>query len=148
TYRMLGGGDLSVNLLPNLVFKTSLGGYVTYQENSTFVQSNSRGDGQVNEATVGTRKLIDYLWENTLNYNVKKGDHSLTGLLGYTAQKTSTTLSNMVGYNFPTEDFETLNQAAQIDQSQTYTLKEPVGLISYLGRITYDYKGKYLFSTS
>lgn len=148
TYRMLGGGDLSVHLLPNLTFKTSLGGYVTYQENNTFVQSNSRGDGQVNEATVATRKLIDYLWENTLNYDIKKGNHSFTGLLGYTAQKTSTTQSNMVGYNFPTEDFETLNQAAQIDQSLTYTLKEPVGLISYLGRITYDYKGKYLFSTS
>lgn len=148
TYRMLGGGDLSVSILPNLVFKTSLGGYITYQENNTFVQSNSRGDGQVNQGTVATSKLIDYLWENTLNYDVKKGNHNFTGLLGYTAQKTNTTQSNMVGYNFPTEDFETLNQAAQIDQSLTYTLKEPIGLISYFGRLTYDYKDKYLFSTS
>ncbi|WP_256010095.1 SusC/RagA family TonB-linked outer membrane protein [Desertivirga xinjiangensis] len=148
TYRMLGGGNISVNFLPNLVFKTSIGGYFTYQENNSFIQTDSRNDGQVNEATFGTRKLVDYLWENTLNYSFKKKDHNFTGLLGYTAQKTTTFLSNINGYNFPNEDFQTINQAAQINQSLTNTTQEPIGLISYLGRITYDYKGKYLFSTS
>jgi len=147
-YRMLGSGNISLNFTPNLVFRSSIGGYITYQESNNFVQTDSRSDGQVNSATVSTRKMVDYLWENTLNYTLKKGRHNFIGLLGYTAQKTTINQSNMVGYNFPTEDFETLNQAAQIDQALSYTLKEPIGLISYLGRITYDYNGKYLFSTS
>src|SRR5699024_7716217 len=65
-----------------------------------------------------------------------------------TTQQTWIEQSNMVGRDFPTDNFETLNQAAQIDNSQTFTLKDQVGLVSYLGRVTYDYKSKYLLSTS
>lgn len=148
TYRMLGGGDLSVKILPNLIFKTSIGGYYTQQENNTFTQTSARKDGDVNEATIYTRQYLDLLFENTLNYSLKKGNHSFTGLLGYTTQQTKIKESNMVGRNFPTENFETLNQAGQIDQALTNTLKDRVGLISYLGRVTYDYKDKYLLSAS
>jgi TonB-linked SusC/RagA family outer membrane protein len=148
TYRMLGGGDLSIKILPNLIFKTSIGGYYTQQENNTFTQSSARKDGDVNEATIYTRQYLDLLFENTLNYSLKKGNHSFTGLLGYTTQQTKIKESTMVGRNFPTENFETLNQAGQIDQALTNTLKDRVGLISYLGRVTYDYKDKYLLSAS
>lgn len=147
-YRMLGGGDITVNILPGLIFKTSGGGYYNYQEDNTFTLSNARKDGDVNRGEVYTKKYIDLLWENTLNYVHQWGGHNVTGLLGYTAQKTTINESNMVGLNFPTDNFKTLNQAGQIDQSQTYTLADHIGLISYLGRITYDYKGKYLFSAS
>ncbi|MCX2449749.1 TonB-dependent receptor [Pedobacter sp. PLR] len=147
-FRMLGGGDLSVNILKGLSFKTSVGGYYTNQENSTFTLSDARKDGDVNEATIYTRQYLDFLWENTLNYTLKKGNHNFTGLLGYTTQQTKIKESNIVGRNFPTDNFKTLNQAGQIDQALTRTLEDRSGLISYLGRITYDYKSKYLFSAS
>ncbi|ALL06094.1 SusC/RagA family TonB-linked outer membrane protein [Pedobacter sp. PACM 27299] len=147
-YRMLGGGDLSINILKGLIFKTSVGGYYTNQENSTFTLSNARKDGDVNEATIYNKQYLDFLWENTLNYTLTKGNHHFTGLLGYTTQQTKIKESNMVGRNFPTDNFKTLNQAGQIDQALTKTLEDRVGLISYLGRMTYDYKNKYLFSAS
>ncbi|WGQ09805.1 TonB-dependent receptor [Pedobacter gandavensis] len=147
-YRMLGGGDLSINILKGLIFKTSVGGYYTNQENSTFTLSNARKDGDVNEATIYNKQYLDFLWENTLNYTLTKGNHHFTGLLGYTTQQTKIKESNLVGRNFPTDNFKTLNQAGQIDQALTKTLEDRVGLISYLGRMTYDYKNKYLFSAS
>lgn len=147
-YRMLGGGDLSINILKGLIFKTSVGGYYTNQENSTFTLSNARKDGDVNEATIYNKQYLDFLWENTLNYTLTKGNHHFTGLLGYTTQQTKIKESNIVGRNFPTDNFKTLNQAGQIDQALTKTLEDRVGLISYLGRMTYDYKNKYLFSAS
>lgn len=148
TYRILGGGDISIKFLPNLIFKSSVGGYYSQQENTTFTKSSARKDGDVNEATIYNRTYLDLLLENTLNYNVTKGNHSFTGLLGFTTQQTLVKESNMVGRNFPTDNFETLNQAAQIDQALTNTLKDRIGLISYLGRLTYDYKNKYLLSAS
>lgn len=148
TYRIVGGADLSYEPLPRLVFKTSIGGYYTDQEDQDFTQRNAKQDGAVNEAIIAGRNYKDFLWENTLNYSWKFGNHNFTGLLGYTMQQTFINDSRMVGRDFPTDDFQTLNQAAQIDQAQTYTLKDQIGLLSYLGRITYDYKGKYLFSSS
>lgn len=148
SYRLLGNADFSYEPIKNLIFKTSVGGYYTDQEDTDFTMSDAKQDGAVNEAIVGGRKYKDFLWENTLNYALNKGNHSFTGLLGYTMQQTWIDQSRIVGRDFPTEDFTTVNQAAQIDQSQTYTLKDRIGLLSYLGRLTYDYKGKYLFSTS
>lgn len=147
-YRMVGSGDLSYEIIPRLIFKTSLGGYYSYQNDATFIKRNARQDGAVNQAEVSERHFKDLLWENTLNYSRNFGSHNLTALAGYTAQQTWIETSNMVGLDFPTDDFETLNQAAQIDQSQTYTLKDRIGLISYLGRLTYDYKTKYLLAAS
>lgn len=147
-YRILTSGDLSYEILPKLIFKTSLGGYYNFEENTTFTQSNAKQDGAVNQALVTGTHFKDLLWENTLNYAYSKKKHNFTGLLGYTVQQTWIDNSSMAGLNFPTENFQTLNQAAQIDQSRTFTIKDRVGLVSYLGRITYDYNSKYMLAAS
>ncbi|ANH82881.1 SusC/RagA family TonB-linked outer membrane protein [Niabella ginsenosidivorans] len=148
SYRMLGGVDLSYEIIPRLVFKTALSGYYMQQNDRTFVQSNAEKDGDLNYAIFNDRNYKDVLWENTLNYNKRFGNHNITALVGFTAQQTWKDTSNMVGRNFPTEDFKTMNQAGQIDPALTYTLKDKIGLLSYLGRVTYDYKSKYLVAAS
>lgn len=147
-YRLLTGGDLSIDLVRNLVFKSTASAYFNQTETNTFYQKNARAEGDVNRGIQNIRKMIDLLWENTLTYTRSSGDHHFSGLLGYTAQKTNTTENQITGLNLPSDDIKTLNQASSIDLSETYTLRTPVGLISYLGRITYDYKGKYLLSAS
>lgn len=148
-FRMQGGTDLSYTISKGLIFKSSLSGYYSSLQNNILTKSNARKDGDVNSGTIYTSKNVDVLWENTLNYTKSIKNHNFTGLLGYTMQRTTQEISNMVGLNSPNDDFTTLAQAAQIDQGQTYTAKVgPVGLISYLGRINYDYKNKYLFSAS
>ncbi|WP_235833048.1 SusC/RagA family TonB-linked outer membrane protein [Arcticibacter tournemirensis] len=147
-YRVMGGGDISYNIVKGLTFKTAFSGYYNNREDLTLTRSNAKSDGDVSSGEQYTNKTIDLLWENTLNYSRQVGNHNFTGLLGYTVQKTTSDASNILARNFPTDDFETLSQAAQIDQAGTYTNRIPTGLVSYLGRITYDYKGRYLFSTS
>src|SRR5690606_13848898 len=68
--------------------------------------------------------------------------------LGFTTQQTTIKESSIVGRDFPSDNFETISQASQIDQALTNTLKDKIGLISYLGRITYDYRSKYLLTAS
>jgi TonB-linked SusC/RagA family outer membrane protein len=147
-YRMQGSTDLSYRFNKSLVFKSSLSGYYRNGENSILTKSNARKDGDVNSGSILTTSTTDILWENTLNYTKSIKKHSFSGLLGYTVQKTNTDVSSIVGSNSPSDDFTTLAQASVIDQLQTYTTKTPMGLISYLGRINYDYGNRYLFSAS
>ncbi|MGN6418196.1 MAG: SusC/RagA family TonB-linked outer membrane protein [Pseudobacter sp.] len=147
-YRLLTGADLSISILKGLELKSSVSAYFNQTETNSFTMKNARQDGNVNTGTQQIRKMIDLLWENTLNYNTSFGDHNFSGLLGYTAQKTNTTENQITGLNLPSDDIQTLNQASSFDVAGTYTTKIPVGLLSYLGRVTYDYKGKYLMSAS
>lgn len=146
SYRLLSSGDLSYEILPKLVFKTSIGAYYNNQEDRDLTLSNAKQDGAVNESDIRNRDYKDVLWENTLNYTLKKGNHNFTGLLGYTTQQTWIKTSRVVGRDFAADQLDT--QPAQIDLAETNTYKDRVGLISYLGRLTYDYKNTYLLSTS
>ena len=148
-YRALTGADITIDLYKGLTLKTQGSVYFNYIESNTFSKRNAKADGDVNRGVNYSKKFIDLLWENTLNYNTSiKGKHNLSALMGFTAQKTSINESQITGMNLPSDDIQTLNQASAIDLSGTYTRKTPIGLLSYLGRLTYDYEGKYLFAAS
>jgi TonB-linked SusC/RagA family outer membrane protein len=148
TYRFQAGTDLTYNPNKNLSFKSSVGTYYLSREDKNLIRSEARKDGDVNSATITNGTTVDILWENTMNYNKRLGNHNFTGLLGFTLQSNSVTGSQQIGYSFPSDDFTTLNQAAYFDQAPALPVNVKTGLISYLGRINYDYKGKYIATAS
>lgn len=148
TYRVLGGIDLSYEILPKLIFKTAIGGYYNYQEDNTYTQTGATKEGELNSMESYGIHYQDLLWENTLNYTRNFNKHGLSILAGYTQQQTWNKYINIVGYDFPSENFKTISSARLIDQEKTKTLREREGLLSYLGRINYDYDSKYLLSVS
>lgn len=148
SYRFQSGTDLTYNPNKNLSFKSSVGAYYLAREDRNFIRSEARKDGDVNQATITTGTTVDILWENTMNYTKSFGDHNFKGLLGFTMQSNSVKGSQQIGYNFPSDDFSTLNQAAYFDQAPAIPVNVKTGLISYLGRINYDYQGKYIATAS
>jgi len=88
---------------------------------------------------------FNWVWENTLNYAKTFGDHSVTGLLGYTMQKQTLELANMTAGSYPNDMVHTLN-AGKVSKGSTS--KTEWSLMSYLARATYSYKGKYLASAA
>lgn len=149
-YRVLSSGDLTINLLPGLDFKTMGSVYVSYTNALDFARRSSNRDGDVNKGIYNNRTFVDLLSENTLNYVKEFGDHSFNVLAGFTAQKTMIRDEQITGLDYPSDDITTLNTALQIDQSKeaTYNNKNQIGLLSYLGRVMYSYKSKYLLSAS
>jgi TonB-linked SusC/RagA family outer membrane protein len=149
-YRILSSGDLTINLLPGLDFKTMGSVYVSYTNALDFAKRSSNRDGDVNKGIYNNRTFVDLLSENTLNYVKEFGDHSFNVLAGFTAQKTMIRDEQTTGLDYPSDDITTLNTALQIDQSKeaTYNNKNQIGLLSYLGRVMYSYKNKYLLSAS
>ncbi|QEC55799.1 SusC/RagA family TonB-linked outer membrane protein [Flavisolibacter ginsenosidimutans] len=156
-YRVMSSGDLSVNILKGLDFKTMASAYIVYSNALDFAKRNSNKDGDVNRAQYNSRLMTDLLWENTLTYNKRIGGHSFTLLGGFTAQKTRQRDEQQQAQDFPSDNFTTMNNAAQVTlpyvdangvQQGTFNTKFGIGLLSYLGRLTYDYKSKYLLSAS
>ena len=147
-YRVLTSADLTINLLPGLDFKTLASAYVNVTNGLDFTKRNSARAGDVNSGIYNNNLLIDLLSENTLNYTKQLNKHSLGALVGYTAQTTNTTLGRTAGLDYPSDDITTLNTALSLDKTNTYTLKNKVGLLSYLSRVTYAYDSKYLLAAS
>lgn len=147
-YRMQSSGDLTINLLPGLDFKTMASAYVNYTSSLDFAKRNSNRDGDVNRGQYNSRLFVDILSENMFTYNKNFNDHSLNVLAGFTAQQTRINEEQSVGLDYPSDNITTLNTALQIDQAGTFNLRNQIGLLSYLSRVSYAYKNKYLLSAS
>ncbi|MBC7948073.1 MAG: TonB-dependent receptor [Chitinophagaceae bacterium] len=149
-YRVLSSADLTVNILPGLDFKALGSIYVNYSNGIDFAKRNSSKDGDINRGIYANRLNIDLLSENTFNYTKQIKDHQFNVLAGFTAQKTTIRDEQVTGLDFPSDNITTLNTALQIDQSKeaTFNIRNQIGLLSYLGRLTYSYQNKYLLSAS
>ena len=147
-YRLQSSVELNVLLLPGLNFKTLASGYINQSNGLEFYKTDANREGDVNYGIFTNGSNIDILSENTLNYTKKIKSHDFTLLAGFTSQRTNINRDQTTGMNFPNDDIRTLNAAAQIDQGRTFGTKNKVGLLSYLGRVTYAYNNKYLLSAS
>lgn len=96
--------------------------------------------------SVGNANIMNWLNENTLTYNWSAtSGHNVTALLGYTVQQQKETYANFNGTNFPDDDIKTLNAAATLTGG---TDKLEWALLSYLARVNYAYKDRYLVTAT
>jgi len=146
--RFQGGANLTINLLPGLDFKTMGSVYTNFSKRLDYSNRNAGGDGIVSRGVYSNSTVLDLLSENTLNYKKEFKNHSIDLLAGFTAQSTKSTRDQTTGLNYPSDDIRTLNNALSIDKAGTFGTETEVGLLSYLGRINYAFKSKYLLSAS
>ena len=142
--------NLSVEgtFLKDLTFKTSLGieyyinrhDYYSSTEYTTFYNGN---------ATIDYRDFMNILSENTLTY-LKEigGNHILTVLGGITAQKTINQTVYAGSNDYITDAFENYNLEAGSSVKTPTSGYTDYSILSYLGRINYAYKDKYLLTAS
>ena len=153
SYKVQTNTYLAIDILPGLQFKTSNGVYFSYNEENKKEQSEANKAGLPNKLSRQMSLYTDLLSENILNYSKTTGDHELSGLVGFTMQKTTSKYNQMVATGFPDEERLSFNMASEIlkntssvDGITSYYYSE--ALMSLLGRLNYSYKGKYLASAS
>lgn len=147
-YNIQGNGFINIEILKGLTFKSSNGFYIRYRQNNEYNNYGSRKDGDPAKATYNNRMYIDLLSENTFNYTKKINKHDFSALLGYTAQTTSEEYAGIVGMGFPTDKVQTINNATELDLTNTNTTKNKTAMMSFLSRVNYSYNEKYLLSVS
>jgi TonB-linked SusC/RagA family outer membrane protein len=155
-YRFQGALNLTVNLLPGLDFKTMGSMFIKYTDGLNWDNTNATGDGIANKAEFTKNSFVDLLSENTLTYKKEFGNHSFNVLAGFTAETTRAKNEFIVATNFPSDDIRNLSSAGQIlapvpdhplyrgSKGSNYK----TGLLSYLSRVNYAFKDKYMFSAS
>jgi TonB-linked SusC/RagA family outer membrane protein len=152
-YRIQSNMYLTIDILPGLQFKTSNGIYASYREYNKKEETSANKAGVPNSLTRQTTLHTDLLSENTLNYIRKLGDHEIGALFGFTMQKANDSYNSIVGTNFPDEQMLSFNLASvllldspTLPGSTSFYYSE--SLMSFLGRINYAYKGRYMISAS
>ncbi|WP_209403602.1 TonB-dependent receptor [Pseudozobellia sp. WGM2] len=100
------------------------------------------------EAIWEDRKDFSYLNENLVTYNKSFGEHNFSVLGGFTYQKFRRDFSRVAADTFADDRLPTIQGAANINRGGTYDSVQEWSLVSFLSRLTYNYKGKYLLTGS
>lgn len=147
-YKILGSAYVSVNILKGLDYKFLVGLDVGIGDNFQYTPSFNAGDFSIqNFAAISKTKtnFVSPLFSNQLTYTKDIDKHHFD-LLGVVERQTSTFTSlNGAGQNSLTNDVRELQG---VENQTTTSSKTEYGLISYVGRINYDYAQKYLISAS
>jgi len=155
--RITGTGSADVDLLKmiglesknhKLTYRLNLSYSKTHATDKTWIsawiQSNRVYLDKSNEKlTKGTREYTEFLAENTLTYDGTIGKHHINLLGGITYQENYT--NNITGWavNFSEPYFLQLKNGGETF-SDSY--EDKTAISSFLGRLNYDYDGKYLLS--
>ncbi|MBX7183488.1 MAG: SusC/RagA family TonB-linked outer membrane protein, partial [Bacteroidia bacterium] len=146
--RLFGNFSAEATIIEGLVAKSNIAldlnnhewNYYLDPFKTTYGRSQN-GIGQANR----TNKNL-WLWENTLLYKASRGNHNYSFLVGSSLQSEKKSIADLYGTDFPNDTkVRTLN-AANIISGNTYFY--PWNIVSFFGRLTYDYKSTYLLTAS
>lgn len=146
-----GTAFAEANILPWLKYKLNLG--IDINNSSTDSWSNGysmalgNSDGNSSATSNNSRNAV-YLIENTLSVDKNFGKNHIDAVIGTSYQKTDYSNSSASQQNLiKTASGEFLHTVSAGTSDATASgSKYEAALISYLGRINYDYDGKYLLS--
>lgn len=148
--RILLGSYLEVGLFENTKLRSQIGIDLNnwnreYYRPSWIPDRNTIAPSNPDARNFSTQGY-NWTFENTLTYEKTLDDkHNLNFLVGCTAQRDLKDRNYIRATDFPNDMVQTIN-AGEIDGG--FSAKKEWALLSYLGRVAYDYKGTYLFSAS
>jgi TonB-linked SusC/RagA family outer membrane protein len=147
TTRILGNAYINYEFMKGLTLKTNVGvdkGAETRNQFSPSIALTSSANSPA--AATGLSSSVDnfsYTAETYLNYQKTFGtDHHIEALAGYSAQRFESVSNSVSGTGFPSDDIPYLSAATIISAGASNTTQ--YSLLSAIGRLNYNYKGKYL----
>lgn len=147
TKRFLVNGFGEYEILEGLTAKVLVGGDIINNKQNRYLPSTIFEGLPGGIASVGTLASTNWLNENTLTYKTEFGDdHALDIIVGNTQQQAVTETSIAGSSNFVSDhfSFNDLGSGSVITVPRSYY--EKWTLQSYLARVNYLYKNKYLLT--
>ena len=149
---MTGRAFLGYDICKGLSFQTSFGGSFygaidnKYRSSELPLRGKAYYDAPSNpEGYSSAGFYFNWLIENQLTYDRTFGDHSLNVILVQSAQKETYKTLNVTATDYPNDQNQTIGGGTVSDgDSKT----EQWSLASYLARVQYNYKGKYMLSAA
>ena len=88
-----------------------------------------------------------YNFDALLNYSKNFGQHGLKVMVGYHAEKYEVSKNQMQRNNFPSNSLNDMDAGGASTQTNDGLSRE-LAMLSYFGRINYDFAGKYLLEAN
>lgn len=148
--------NLKYEIIPGLVAQVNLGmnkwnykrkfwqpQYLVYDSQGEINELGSRKEAILSEQF---QESLKYTMENILNYQKSFGAHNINAMIGYTIEKTDYSLVSVEKRDFISNSVQVFDGGASltgINGNDNYHR-----IVGKIGRIQYNYAGKYLFSAS
>lgn len=133
------------DIIPGLTYKIQ---YSNNYDGTTYeyFQPADVNDSNTSTGNSSSTRTNNWIVQNTLTWDRQIKDHHINVLLGQSAEKQKYYIGYMEATGWPYENITTLNVASSAVQATT----EHVNYVnaSFFGRVSYDYKEKYLFTAS
>jgi TonB-linked SusC/RagA family outer membrane protein len=147
------GANTYVDIHPikNLVLKSPAGSTFDTQTsdnfNPDFIIDAAHEANYINNVSRQYSIDFNWTWQNTLTYNLVKGKHNASAMIGTTAEEQN--WSYVSGYR---EGLPNNSDAMREIDGATGTVQKAYGnktrnsIVSYISRVTYNYDNRYLFT--
>lgn len=146
--RLLGNVYGEIKFTPELKFRSNLGTDYINGVTDYFLDPYLTTYGRLNGGIARNETNLTnyYISDNTLTYTKTVGKHNFSALVGWISQKykyenTYIYTSSFSGNNIPTTNAGSIIGSAYNNKSEKFNT-------SFIGRINYDYAGKYLLTAN
>ena len=143
--QFLGGVNVGINLMKNLVFRTSFNTNIGYS-NSTYYQPTYVIGWAINATASlnnGNGLNTYWNWNQLLEYNKQLGKHNISAMASHEAQASNWKNTSATRTGFLTNNIFDLNAGDPLTSSNSGG-SGVWGMESYLGRLSYNYDNRYL----
>lgn len=150
TAKIFGTAYLEINFTNWLKFKSTFGvdyaNTLDYRFSPIFNDNGAIAGSSATLATITNNRSLStvLLYTQQLSFDKTFRNHHVNAIAVYETQSQNTKQENSSG-NQGSNNLRTLNNASNVS---VQTLVGENMLISYLGRLNYDYKGKYILSAA
>ena len=145
--RFVGSGSGEISFSKALKLKTSLSLDRVYYNSTNFLDpvKTSYGRSQYGTASDERSLSTNMVFDNIMSYDKIFGKNTIGAMTGSSYTTETWNQSYMAASHFKDAEIMTLNAANKIEQwSKTYANAK--ALLSFLGRVTYNYDSKYLLT--
>ena len=148
--RLLASGKVLLTLLPELKFKSTLTLDRRNAVNTTFLDpiSTAWGRNQYGEASDNRNMNTVLTFDNVFTYNKNFKRHGLEVMAGSSWTDSDYSNSWINGSHYRNDLIQTLNAANKIAWDNTGTGASQWGIMSFFGRVAYNFDSKYLLTAN
>ncbi|GET24073.1 TonB-dependent receptor [Prolixibacter sp. NT017] len=146
--RILGNVYAKIDFLKDFSFKTNLGIDDRNEIYDYFLDPflTSYGRALNGQGINNTNKTSYYIWDNTLTFNKTLGSHKIEALAGSVIQEFYWENAHIETRNFSGNGVQTTNGGSEMIAASSDKAKKRN--TSFLGRINYSFKDKYLLTVN
>lgn len=148
--RLIASGNLLFDILPGLTFNSKFTLDRRNGHSTDFIDPETTGYGRENFGigtdTRSTNQLL--VWDNVANYILQTGKNRIDVMAGMSWTKSQWTQAYQQGTHYRDSSIHTTNVANKIDWSGTGTNASSWAILSYFGRVAYNFDDRYLITAN